>query len=90
MATRKVHNNATLTIRLPEAILTQFSTMCDGLYKTPSEMTRQLILDYVKAHQDYLVAYDNLKAQQKPKTGLRPSQGMYPSGNDMSPDDDWL
>ena len=92
MANRKTHNNATLTIRLPEAILTKFTTMCDGIYKTPSEVTRQLILDYVHQHIDYLNAIDNMKDQkQKPKQ--YPSQGMYPSGNDMTPSnygDDWV
>lgn len=89
MANRKTHNNATLTIRLPEPILAKFTAMCDGVYKTPSEVTRQLILDYVNQHIDYLNALDNIK-DQKPKTGttLRGTQGMIPPYG-ASTDDDW-
>lgn len=63
MTTRKTHNDATLTIRLPDAVLKQYTTMCDGQYKTASEMTRNLILQYVNQHKDFLVAIDTMKQQ---------------------------
>ena len=90
MATKKNFNNATLNIRLPDTILKQYEQIAHGIYKTPSELTRQLIIEYVSNRIDMLSALQPDASKQKPKTGLRPSQGIYPSGNDMNPDDDWL
>lgn len=87
MATKKSFNDATLNIRLPDAILKQFEQIAHGIYKTPSELTRTLIVDYVNNRKDMLAALQPEQAKTKPK--LYPSQGIYPTGNDMSVDDEW-
>ena len=87
MATKKIFNNATLTIRLPDPVLKQFEQIAHGLYKSPSELTRQLITDYVNNRRDVLTALSQEQSKQKPK--VYPTQNMYPTGNDMSVEDEW-
>jgi predicted transcriptional regulator len=61
MSNRKSHNNATMTLRLPDAILTQYTQLCDNAFKTPSEMTRQLIIDFVRNNQAFVLAKEHAK-----------------------------
>jgi predicted DNA-binding protein len=45
---RKSYNDSTLSIRLPAQVLEHFTKLSEAHFKTPSEMTRQLIVDYIK------------------------------------------
>jgi predicted DNA-binding protein len=51
---RKNHNNATLTIRLPEAILAQLTTIADAQYKTASVAVREEIIKYIQQNSIFL------------------------------------
>jgi predicted DNA-binding protein len=53
---RKNHNNATLTIRLPEPILAQLTAISDAQYKTASVAVRDLIVQYIQQNQIFLTA----------------------------------
>lgn len=53
---RKNHNNATLTIRLPEAILAQLTTIADAQYKTASVAVREEIIKYIQQNAIFLTA----------------------------------
>ena len=67
MATKKNFNNATLNIRLPDTILKQYEQIAHGIYKTPSELTRTLIVDYVNNRKDMLAALQPEQGKAKPK-----------------------
>lgn len=99
MATKKSFNNATLNIRLPEPVLKQFEQIAHGIYKTPSELTRQLIIDYVNNRKDVLTAL-NQPNQPKPQVNRNP-HNLRMSPYDMEPtnnrhlysqdiNDDWV
>jgi predicted DNA-binding protein len=51
---RKNHNNATLTIRLPEPILAQLTAIADAQYKTASVAVREEIIKYIQQNQIFL------------------------------------
>ena len=53
---RKNHNNATLTIRLPEPILAQLTTIADAQYKTASVVVREEIVRYIQQNSIFLTA----------------------------------
>jgi predicted DNA-binding protein len=53
---RKNHNNATLTIRLPEPILAQLTAISDAQYKTASVVVREEIVKYIQQNQIFLTA----------------------------------
>jgi hypothetical protein len=51
---RKNHNNATLTIRLPEPILAQLTAISDAQYKTASVVVREEIVRYIQQNSIFL------------------------------------
>ena len=51
---RKNHNNATLTIRLPEPILAQLTAIADAQYKTASVAVREEIIKYIQQNSIFL------------------------------------
>lgn len=61
--TRRNHNNATITLRLPEAILGQLTKLADLQYVSSSQLVRSMIVDYVQVHQGILVAQANPNQQ---------------------------
>ena len=64
---RKSHNNATLTIRLPEPILAQLTAIADAQYKTASVVVREEIVRYIQQNQIFLTAQTSPQmAQRKP------------------------
>jgi hypothetical protein len=62
---RKNHNNATLTIRLPEPILAQLTTIADAQYKTASVAVRDLIVQYIQQNQIFLTAQTSPQTPQR-------------------------
>jgi hypothetical protein len=66
---RKNHNNATLTIRLPEPILAQLTAIADAQYKTASVAVREEIIKYIQQNQIFLTTQMNPQMpQRKPMT----------------------
>jgi predicted DNA-binding protein len=63
---RKNHNNATLTIRLPEPILAQLTAIADAQYKTASVAVREEIIKYIQQNQIFLTAQTPQTPQRKP------------------------
>lgn len=53
---RKNHNNATLTIRIPEPILAQLNTLSDAQFKNPSQVVRDLIVQHIQNNQAIFIA----------------------------------
>lgn len=91
MTTKKNFNDATLNIRLPDAVLKQFEQIAHGIYKTPSELTRNLIVDYVNNRKDIITALNSEQGRpRQPQQRAYPTQGMYPTGNNMPADDEWM
>lgn len=85
--TRKSYNDSTLSIRLPAQVLDHFSKLSEAHFKTPSEMTRQLIVDYIKNAGILAVAQTPHTA--KSNAPQRPSnQTDLPEWAD--PTDEWL
>lgn len=78
--TRKSYNNSTLSIRLPDQVLDHFTKLSESHFKTPSEMTRQLIVDYIKNTGIIAVA-------QTPQTTHNPNIPRSPSQQNYG--DDW-
>lgn len=74
--TRKSYNNSTLSIRLPDQVLEHFTKLSESHFKTPSEMTRQLIVDYIK-NTGIIAVAQTPQLPNKPNTPLRPSQQLY-------------
>ena len=99
---RKNHNNATLTIRLPEPILAQLTAIADAQYKTASVAVRDLIVQYIQQNQIFLTAQTPQAQIKKPMSnqeykfmreqemrGMPITRPLSPSQqNDLS-EDDW-
>jgi len=76
---RKSHNNATLTIRLPEPILAQLTHIADAQYKTASVVVREEIVKYIQQNQIFLTAQQPTKPQYtRPNGGVIPTIGGVP------------
>lgn len=61
---RKNHNNATLTIRIPEPILAQLITLSDAQFKNPSQVVRDLIVQHIQNNQAIFVAQQSIQPTQ--------------------------
>lgn len=66
---RKNHNNATLTIRLPEPILAQLTAIADAQYKTASVAVREEIIKYIQQNQIFLTTQTSPQMQMRKQTG---------------------
>ena len=96
---RRNFNDATLTVRLPQALLDQFTVISDAQFKPASQLVRELIVDYVRNNQTVLTMTQPTPVKPKP-TSTRPSyqqeQLYFPNLKDpnladigLSDDDDW-
>lgn len=86
---RKSYNDSTLSIRLPAQVLEHFTKLSESHFKTPSEMTRQLIADYIK-HTGIIAVTPqatNTNPRHNPNAPKAPSMQL-PEWAD--PNDDWL
>lgn len=64
---RKNHNNATLTIRIPEPILAQLNTLSDAQFKNPSQVVRDLIVQHIQNNQAIFIAQQSAQPTQPTK-----------------------
>lgn len=104
--TRKNYNNATLTIRLPEAILTQLTTIADAQYKTASVAVREEIIKYIQQNQIFLTTHTNaqtpakkpmsaqefkfMREQQMRGADISAMRPQSPSQQNELSEDDWV
>lgn len=93
---RRNFNDATLTVRLPQALLDQFTVISDAQFKPASQLVRELIVDYVRNNQTVLTISQPTTNKPKP-TSSRPSypreQTYFPHLKDPNVEDledDWL
>lgn len=71
---RKSYNDTTLSVRLPAPVLEQFTKLSESHFKTPSEMTRQLIVDYIKNAGVIAVQQVSVQNPNAPQQPRKPSQ----------------
>ena len=86
---RKSYNDSTLSIRLPAQVLEHFSKFSETHFKTPSEMTRQLIVDYIK-NTGIIAVTPNEPDQRNTHNTPRPPSRQLPRPEWADPSDDWL
>jgi hypothetical protein len=100
---RKSHNNATLTIRLPEPILAQLTAISDAQYKTASVVVREEIVKYIQQNQIFLTTQMNpMMSNKKPMSaqdykfireqemrGMPITRPLSPSQQNDLAEDDW-
>ena len=101
---RKSHNNATLTIRLPEPILAQLTAISDAQYKTASVVVREEIVKYIQQNQIFLTTQMHPQMpNKKPMTaqeykfireqemrGMATPRPLSPSQQNNLGEDDWV
>ena len=86
---RKSYNDSTLSIRLPAQVLEHFTKLSESHFKTPSEMTRQLIVDYIKNTGIIAVAPSEPNQRHNPNIPRSPAQQL-PRPEWADANDDWL